>query len=41
MKKWLVVLLALTMVMSMALTGCGGGDAEGGFKRLRQGRDSW
>ena len=27
MKKWLVVLLALTMVMSMALTGCGGGDA--------------
>ncbi|MBQ8591104.1 MAG: ABC transporter substrate-binding protein [Firmicutes bacterium] len=30
MKKWLVVLLALTMVMSMALTGCGGGDAEGG-----------
>ena len=30
MKKWLVVLLALTMVMSMALTGCGGGESEGG-----------
>lgn len=29
MKKWLVVLLALTMVMSMALTGCGGGEAGG------------
>ena len=29
MKKWLVVLLALTMVMSMALTGCGGGETGG------------
>ena len=29
MKKWLVVLLAMTMVMSMALTGCGGGETGG------------
>ena len=30
MKKWLVLALALAMVMSVALTGCGGGSTDGG-----------